>query len=110
MTQAKHTPGPWEVGSLNQGPVSGTIPITTPGYRETFRDGMLIASVYGTAARSEANARLIAAAPDGYALAEQVAAIGDETFRARTLSEREAALLNQAILMAKAFLYKVKGE
>lgn len=61
-----HTPGPWEIGRVNSGPVAGAIPITTQGYRETFRDGVLITSVYGSAARSEANAHLIAAAPDMY--------------------------------------------
>ncbi len=60
----KHTPGPWVVGEPNKGPVAGTVPVHTADYMESYRAGQLVCSVYGTAAFSDANARLIAAAPD----------------------------------------------
>jgi hypothetical protein len=66
-----HTPGPWEVGTKGNG---------APGYVYCTNDlGSAVAIVYGKAlcfsvfsrAEEEANARLIAAAPDLYeALAE----------------------------------------
>lgn len=61
---SKHTPGPWVVGQLNKGPVAGTVPVHTADYMESYRSGQLVCSVYGTAAFSDANARLIAAAPE----------------------------------------------
>lgn len=61
---SKHTPGPWVVGQPNKGPVAGTVPVHTADYMESYRSGQLVCSVYGTAAFSDANARLIAASPD----------------------------------------------
>lgn len=69
--------GPWIVGKNNTGPVAGTIPVTTPDYFDSYRNGMLIASVYGTESFSEANAHLIAAAPDLLEVAEMVLATAD---------------------------------
>ena len=58
------TPGEWVVGRPNTGPVSGTTPVITPGYdHDGYRDGALVCSVYGTAARSARNARAIADVP-----------------------------------------------
>ena len=61
---SNHTEGPWAIGKVNQGTVAGSIPVATPDYMESYRNGQLICSVYGTASFSNANARLIAAAPE----------------------------------------------
>ena len=50
----KFTPGPWRVGGPN-------------GYRNQLGIDPTIGAVYGAGAELEANARLIAAAPDLYA-------------------------------------------
>lgn len=64
MEKTKYTPGPWVVGQPNKGPVAGTVPVHTADYMDSYRSGQLVCSVYGTAAFSDANARLVAAAPD----------------------------------------------
>lgn len=62
MSGAKHTPGPWSVS-----PYSSIVGIAISG------GGYVVAGVRGDREFSEANARLIAAAPDLLALAHQYA-------------------------------------
>jgi hypothetical protein len=50
---AKHTPGPWTVDNCNAG-----------AYRFIKREGECVGYAYGSSAQSEANAKLIAAAPE----------------------------------------------
>jgi hypothetical protein len=67
MSEKKHTPGPWASGKLNQGYRAGTIPVVTSDYLKSnlsSRTGRIIADVYGSIGEQEANARLIAAAPE----------------------------------------------
>jgi len=97
----KHTEGPWEIGKCNSGPVSGTIPIHTHDYMESYRSGMLVCSVYGTATFSEANARLIAAAPE---LLEALKAM-----MRLTVSDNGEYLADAITDMAQAALNKAEG-
>jgi len=59
----KFTPGPWRVGKWNDG---GGTPIVTPCFGEYGKEGQQIARVYGNwgNGNQQANAQLIAAAPD----------------------------------------------
>ncbi len=93
----KHTPGPWVVGEPNKGPVAGTVPVHTADYMESYRTGQLVCSVYGTAAFSDANARLIAAAPDLLDALQGIQAAWDE---GRLLTSDEAANMRAAIAKA----------
>ena len=95
---SKHTPGPWVVGELNKGPVAGTVPVHTADYMESYRSGQLVCSVYGTAAFSYANARLIAAAP------ELLEALDD------IIGMAQAGRMVHVINRAKAAIAKAKGE
>ncbi len=88
--------GPWIVGKNNTGPVAGTIPVTTPDYFDSYRNGMLIASVYGTASFSEANAHLIAAAPDLLEVAEMVLSTATVETPKELIDAAEAAV-NKAL-------------
>ena len=66
MSAAKHTPGPWEPIKLNSAPL-GLWAVNAPGYGG--RNPLVCGMEYSKGgpilhAESEANARLIAAAPD----------------------------------------------
>lgn len=96
----KHTSGPWEILGLNRGPHAGTIAITLPGYGISLTGSTLIASVCGKADEQEANARLIAAAPDmADALKELIIAADPET-------NMSMIVLKDALSVARAALTK----
>ena len=66
MSAAKHTPGPWEPTKLNSAPL-GLWAVNAPGYGG--RNPLVCGMEYSKGgpilhAESEANARLIAAAPE----------------------------------------------
>lgn len=68
MSEAKHTPGPWRVGKggPNMCPTVGT------------EKGLMVAMVaYGDSHPTQANARLIAAAPDLLEALEELADLFD---------------------------------
>jgi len=102
----KHTPSPWVVGQPNKGPVAGTVPVHTADYMESYRSGQLICSVYGTAAFSDANARLIAAAPDLLAALKAMHAC----HRAFSNAENWTALDDDARAAAESAINKATGE
>ena len=60
MTETKHTPGPWVDKRINTGSARCPIPV----YQACSGYSILICSVYGDRTASEANASLIASAPD----------------------------------------------
>lgn len=96
----KHTPGPWSVHILNQeserpGIEAAGISIVIYGVRDQDSEG-----VHGETYEQEmANARLIAAAPDGYDFAEAFLNRGKTGITIEALER-----------MAKQFIAKAKGE
>ena len=60
---AKHTPGPWAVGHEMNSERPGSVPVVAM-VRDSLGGKMHVAFVNGMAGEQEANARLIAAAPD----------------------------------------------
>ena len=96
-----YTPKPWVVGEPNKGPVSGTVPVHTADYMESYRSGQLVCSVYGTAAFSSANARLISAAPDLYEALRDIVDAADGTGWDQ---------LDATFTQARAALKKARGE
>lgn len=61
--EAKHTPGPWTVGQEMNSERPGSVPVVAL-VRDSLEGKMHVAFVNGKAGEQEANARLIAAAPD----------------------------------------------
>lgn len=85
---AKHTPGPWRVHNLRVEP---------PPDPQRANGGWTVAQVYGPDA--EANARLIAAAPE---LLEALAWFVDPNNDSPTLDEFDAAVDVARLAIAKA--------
>lgn len=95
MTKKPFTSGPWQTNP------------ETPYLAAQVRDdvGRILADVYGESRETrKANARLMAAAPDGYALAEHIEAMANEAYLVGH-PEWEAIVSE-----AKAFLGKARGE
>jgi hypothetical protein len=112
MSEIKHTPGPWVQIFRKNGPCMDRYIVNDPG--DTIAEPIYIATVesetdharnaYEAPGRSaEANARLIAAAPDGLALAEHILALETDPYL-QGHPEWEA-FLNEA----QALLNKVRG-
>lgn len=99
MAEAKHTPGPWEVRKLNSGCVAGTIPVCTPDYGKALMSGTNVANVNGKAGEQEANARLIAAAPDLLTALIEVVRVNEAE---ATCPEWATAMLQAHAAIAKA--------
>jgi len=104
MTNNKHTPGPWHVGKSPENCL-WVYDNTKEGYAvantRTYHD------VYGRAER-EANARLIAAAPDLYEFAKAVCELGESQLEAMDLSLARDTLRTSAAL-ALAAIGKAEG-
>ena len=103
---SKHTQGPWAIGKVNQGTVAGSIPVATPDYMESYRSGQLICSVYGTASFSNANARLIAAAPELLEALRGMLALDEEHHQRGHCDDDVCA----EVLKARAAIAKATGE
>ena len=98
MSEPKHTPGEWRVGFENAGIMAqciernpGWIPVTGPCM--SFAFGAVVAMVDG-----EANARLIAAAPEMYEALRTLTPWIDELLRDGDAKERKAIDKAYAIL------------
>lgn len=67
MAESKHTPKPWHAARMNSTTIN-VVPHRIHGFRAMLvggSDGQVVAHTFGkTAEETEANARLIAAAPD----------------------------------------------
>ena len=95
MSEAKHTPGPWAVGSIS--PTNGGIEVRYDGPDHLWH----IADVYGQKDSSkplttrhgyrESNARLIAAAPDLLEMCRRSAGAFRATARAMRLLKHDVA-------------------
>ena len=83
MKTTKHTPGPWVVGNVG----------------EVVAGGITLADVYGDEEQADADAYLIAAAPDLLAACEAVAAT--------TWSKNTATIIGERV---RAAIAKAKGE
>lgn len=113
MSEAKHTPGPWEVGVYN----------TTDRFRNTTQhtcvfkpDDMGLLAVTGPYGdeQSKIDARLIAAAPELLAVAESnlkiLKALYDTPTESGVFSGIEYQVLEQAIADTEAAIAAAKGE
>lgn len=104
MTQAKHTPGPWHLESAGVGfrrPTerAGDFAIVSP-------DMYCPGTVWGGSEEQQANARLIAAAPELWEVARSVASIGFHT-----MPDRAVCMCTRCELVrdARAVLAKIAG-
>ena len=88
-----HTPGPWEMGELVDHDQDGAI----------FVDGYQVAGPAGCYVDAEADARLIAAAPDLLEVVEVV-------LERHELPERFPACLCRICNLSRAAIAKAKGE
>jgi hypothetical protein len=132
MSETKHTPGPWKVGGISLN--TGAIAINHPEYRLVIADVLnaasfgdfVTASIRGrrdfgspdTAKTQWANARLIAAAPDGHEFAsapewERIANAVDRYSRGDTSPLVALGIISTAFLLLEnkrvAFLAKAEG-
>ena len=85
MTNAKHTPGPWTAGNELNSERPGSVPVVAL-VRDSLGGRMHVAFVNGKAGEQEANAALIAAAPDLLAALRALLPLA-ERGRASVLSE-----------------------
>lgn len=95
MSEAKHTPGPWRVGKggPNMCPTVGT------------EKGLMVAMVaYGDGHPTQANARLIAAAPDLLEALE-----GMERALLQMMDDPSRADEMSVVIKARAAIAKAKG-
>jgi hypothetical protein len=109
--KTQHTPGPWETPGTDDG--DRVISASIKGKRHT------LAHVYGgddpklnvhTAATRDANARLIAAAPEMLKALRVLALIGDDGVLARIESDKLAwTALNAVRGIARAAISKAEG-
>jgi len=104
MTQLKHTPGPFRAEQA-----VGLYGSKVSFIAQVFSLGRKIASAYGkTAEEANANARLVAAAPDMFAIFENIVKTG-------AMLEREgiqadyAYEFRQVVFAARAAIAKAKG-
>ena len=103
--EAKHTPGPWELRTIDTADVRGAVHVYAGGAAVTT-------DVWGrTLPESDANARLIAAAPDLLAFAESVESIlGDRcecpTSDAQTRAECPFCRL---VMSARSAIARARG-
>ena len=74
MSEVKHTPGPWGV---NQSADEGAWDIGTGEWQGDSYGGLQIATAWGFYGRAEADARLIAAAPELLQALEAMVALLD---------------------------------
>ena len=97
MAQAQHTPGPWRLNAGNETLVMGSNqrPIARAECGGIAGIGL---------AEAEANARLIAAAPDLLAALEEMAAVFGWQ------SPNANPTVDAAIAAARALLARIKGE
>lgn len=107
---SKHTPGPWVVGEQNKGPVAGTVPVHTADYMEAYRGGQLVCSVYGTAAFSEANARLIAAAPEMLDALKKTSEFLHHMWCSANINEYDFEMVEETMLINDAAIAKATGD
>ena len=90
MKTTKHTPGPWVVGNVG----------------EVVAGGITLADVYGDEEQADADAYLIAAAPDLLEACEMLA----EAQRRADAGERDGfGCYVDAVDMARAAIAKAKG-
>jgi hypothetical protein len=115
--QARHTPGPWEHGNISDdarwnpshiyagGPHNGIAQVYGIWTNADFAS----AASDSRCAEGMANARLIAAAPDGYALVKRLLGLFDDGFALRdgdgAMCEEHASVE----IEARAFIAKAKG-
>jgi len=95
MSQAKHTPGPWEVNFTKFSHVLA-------------ENGALIATCnrLGSLTNLEANARVIAQSPILFGIVERLAAIADGLNNGNSAAEHEACRLAE---QARAAIAKATG-
>ena len=101
----KHTPGPWHAEkhvSMGQ----ELFAVFSEGVHKA-PDGIFLGTA-GTQPESQANARLIAAAPDGYALAESIVRWYENAGDSDPDQESPGSI--KLWRQAKAFLAKARGE
>lgn len=114
QAQAPHTRGPWEIheGVLPQQPYSVDVTAKTSGWQPNGEtpEGWFIATVHSMEG-SEANARLIAAAPDMLATLGEVVSGMDEAVRILDLMGRggDARNLQRLAGNARAVIRKAEG-
>lgn len=113
MSAAKHTPGPWEPIKLNSAPL-GLWAVNAPGYGG--RNPLVCGMEYSKGgpilhAESEANARLIAAAPDLLeALKEMVAGDAEAIEEAQALGVPFPEEMLATFKKARAAIARATGE
>lgn len=98
MTNAKHTPGPWIARKFRG------YRITTDAYRGSFVDPY-VCTVDGIDGRNEANARLIAAAPELLEVCKRLLACrapnGDGSYTKAAPNDSDFLLAEKAIAKAE---------
>ena len=100
MTDQGHTPGPWAVRRGREPDTANSFEIYEAG-QEWYH-----AAVYGDKEERRANAHLIAAAPDGLALAVAVDEWLGQIERGSPMAANAAELLREK---ARAFIAKARG-
>lgn len=120
MTEFKHTPGPWEYvpSTENHGAyvvsdwgsdVADCYTMSNPGSAAVCNGGNSKPIPF-QGDQSDANARLIAAAPDGADLAQEIDALQSAIDASRAVTPHHWAQLERIAGKARALLAKIKGE
>ena len=100
----KHTPGPWKIGFRNgDGKTNGAY-IT----REGGTSGVIVRGGGGNGVRKEADARLIAAAPELLVACRMLAEVADQ-FQAGRRDGGTMGLISSAMDQARAAIAKAEG-
>jgi hypothetical protein len=111
MSESKHTPGPWRAqlreGYVEQWEVDGQWEVVATGETELW-----IADAASHIGCDEANARLIAAAPELLEALEHLAAIAGTGLLHRQSLDKQGMveLFEEARAAARAAIAKAKGE
>ena len=101
---AKHTPGPWAVGHEMNSERPGSVPVVAM-VRDSLGGKMHVAFVNGMAGEQEANARLIASAPDMLAALRGML----DGLRVPTSVDDQNAEREEACAAARAAIAKATG-
>ncbi len=106
MGKQTHTPGPWVIQTAKTGDTHSMIRAALPGYSGTRK----IAEVTDIGSPADANAHLIAAAPELLAALREMLAVHDDNVEQGRVRFAKGSFVHRAAKKARAAIAKATAE